>query len=101
MDDEKKALVDKFYSLDTNALDNDGHHAPEFVMRTQPEIGKLVDPSTDDEGATKKAFWANMPKVGRGVPWCCYPSVVANDGGSRAQSLTEVGCFALCSASML
>ena len=62
MDDEKKALVDKFYSLDTNALDKDGHHAPEFVMRTQPEIGKLVDPSTDDEGATK-AFSANMPKV--------------------------------------
>jgi len=62
MDDEKKALVDKFYSLDTNALDKDGHQAPEFVMRTQPEIGKLVDPSTDGKAATKH-FWSNMPKV--------------------------------------
>ena len=51
MDAAEKALVDKFYSLDTNALDKSGHPAPEYVMLTQPEIGKLIDPSTDDGGA--------------------------------------------------
>ena len=61
MDDLEKDLMNKFYLLDTNAL-KDGHPAPEYVMLTQPEIGKLVDPSTDDEGATK-LFWSNMPKV--------------------------------------
>ena len=62
MDIVEMALVDKFYSLDTNELDKSGHPAPEYVMLTQPEIGKLVDPSTDDEGATKR-FWSNMPTV--------------------------------------
>ena len=62
MDAVEKALVDKFYSLDTNARDKDGHHAPGYVMLTQPEIGKLVDPSTDDEGA-KQVFKDTMPKV--------------------------------------
>ena len=53
MNNVEKALVDKFYSLDTNALDKSGHPAPEYVMLTQPEIGKLVDPSTDGKAATK------------------------------------------------
>ena len=55
-------LVDKFYSLDTNALDQSGHPAPEYVMLTQPEIGMLVEPSTDGKVATK-LFWSNVPKV--------------------------------------
>jgi len=62
MNTVEKALVDKFYSLDTNARDKDGHPAPEYVMLTQPEIGKLLDPSTDDEGA-KQVFKDTMPKV--------------------------------------
>ena len=67
----EQALVDKFYSLDTNALDQSGHPAPEYVMLTQPEIGKLVDPSTDGKAAalpqhfweTLKHFWDNVMKV--------------------------------------
>ena len=62
MEDEQKALMDKFYSLDTKVLDKSWHPAPEYVMLTQPEIGKLVDPSTDGNAATKH-FGDNMPKV--------------------------------------
>ena len=62
MDALERDLVDKFYSLDTNALDQSGHPAPEYVMLTQPQIGELVDPSTDGKAATK-LFWFNMPKV--------------------------------------
>ena len=100
MDDEKKALVDKFYSLDTNALDRIGHPAPEYVMLTQPEIGKLVDPSTDGKAATKH-FWSNMPKVveafrGAAIQVWSPTTVEAELNHSQRWAV-----FALCSASML
>ena len=72
MDDEKKALVDKFYSLDTNALDKDGDQAPEFVMLTQPEIGKRIkmtdhtcegDKPTVMKVSWTDVFWRNLSKA--------------------------------------
>ena len=72
MDYEKKALVDKFYSLDTNALDKDGDQAPEFVMLTQPEIRKRMK-KTDHMCEGNKptvmkvswmdVFWSNLSKA--------------------------------------
>ena len=89
VDTLEQALVDNFYSLDKNALDKDGQPALEYVMLTQPEMGKRIK-KTDHTCEGNKptvmkvswtdVFWRNLSKAVDAFR--AAASMVARHGGS-------------------